>query len=110
MASLAFIILFTAFYMFYCTSKKATIILNFGIENWVKRNTKPAKIIGLLLLIIAISLYAHYFGIGVGILLFFIVLMTLGSLIIILSPLKLLNIKTTLLLFAALVVIEFLAF
>lgn len=104
MITIATGILFFAFYTLYYTSKRAALLYDFGFEKWMSNNQNPTKIIGITLLVIAYSLYIQTIGLGSGTLFFFITLITIGSLIVILKPLKIINYKSLLLLF---VVIDF---
>ena len=110
MISTAIIILILSFYGFYHTSKKARIQSVFGIEDRLQKKVKLTKIMSSILLIISLALFITYFGIGVGTLLFFITLMTIGSLFILLYPLNLINYKSLFLLSAIIFLLEFLTF
>ena len=108
MISVAILILFSSFYAFYNTSKKVRFQSLFGVEHWIHKNEKPSKIIAFTLLILALVLFIGYFGFGSGTLLFFIALMTIGSLIILLQPLNLINLKTLIISAIFLLSLEFL--
>ena len=99
MVSVTIFIVFISFYFFYNTSKK-TVKHNYNkLENWIDENIQLTIIIATILLIISLILNIYVFGFGAGSLLFFILFMTIGSLIIILTPLKLTRYKSVLLLF-----------
>ena len=99
MVSITIFIVFISFYFFYNTSKK-TVKHNYKkLENWIDENIQLTKIIATILLIISLILNIYVFGFGAGSLLFFILFMTIGSLIITLTPLKLIRYKSALLLF-----------
>jgi len=78
-----------------------------GFEKWMQKNPKQTKITGLLLLLLAYSLWLFTQSLCCGTLMFFIQLMTIGSLIIILKPLKKINSKALLLLFLIIALLEF---
>lgn len=75
------------------TSKKAILSSNTVIEQWLQSNLKSSKIIGSVLLIIALVLSTHYFGNTSGFLFWLIALIALLSLVVIIHPLKLYNYK-----------------
>jgi hypothetical protein len=99
MITIAVSLLFLAFYTLYSTSKRVPLSYNNGFEKWMKNNTNPVKIIGLILLVLSYILWVFATAFGAGTLLFFIGLMTIGSLFVILKPLKIINSKILLLLF-----------
>lgn len=96
MITIASLIVFLAFYTLYYTSKRAVLSYDFGFEKWMKRNPKQTKITGLALLVTAYIIWLFTQSFGCGTLMFFIQLMTIGSLIIILAPLKKVNSKAIL--------------
>lgn len=97
-------ILFLAFYALYYTSKRVPLSYTLSFEKWMQKNQKSTKISGIILLITAYFLWIYTTGLGVGTLLFAIELMTIGSLIILLKPLKFIGIKSLFFLF---IIIEF---
>ena len=70
-----------------------TLISLLGFENFINKQIVVSKIIALLLLILTFILATYQLGIVVGILFNCIALMSIGSLIILLTPLKLINYK-----------------
>lgn len=82
---------FIAFYLFYGTSKKMASVGELGIEKWTGENRKIAQIAGLALMVFSLGLSCFYWGLGSGTFTFFIILMTVASLVILLAPLRLLN-------------------
>ncbi len=96
MQSIVCILVFFGFYFLYSTSKKTTLrpVLNF--EKWIDMSLKSTQVIAISLLFVAYLLSIYLDGMGSGTLLFFIVLMTIGSLIIVLVPLKIINNKALL--------------
>jgi hypothetical protein len=107
MITIASLIVFLAFYTLYYTSKRAVLSYDLGFEKWMKKNPKQTKITGLALLLLAYSLWLFTQSLGCGTLMFFIQLMAIGSLIIILKPLKKVNIKIILALFTLIALLEF---
>jgi len=106
MITIASLIVFLAFYTLYYTSKRAVLSYDFGFEKWMQKNPKQTKIIGLLLLVTAYTMWLFTQSLGCGTLMFFIQLMTVGSLIIILAPLKKVNHKALLVLLLFIALIE----
>ncbi len=96
MITIASLIVFLAFYTLYYTSKRAALSYDFGFEKWMQKNPKQTKITGLVLLLTAYVIWLFTQSLGSGTLMFFIQLMTIGSLIIILRPLKKVNSKALL--------------
>lgn len=99
MITIAIGLLFLAFYTLYYTSKRVSLSYDNDFEKWMKKNPKPTKITGITLLVLSYFLWVFATALGAGTLLFFIALMTIGSLIVILKPLKIINSKSLLLLF-----------
>lgn len=99
MISIALLILYLAFYILYNTSRKAIKNVVFGFETWTYKNNKKAKLLGITLLFASCILLGLSFGIGAGILHFCVTLMTLGSLVVILTPVKIIKPRSILILF-----------
>lgn len=93
MISLVSLIVFLAFYVLYNTSKKAALSGNLQIERWIQQNTKSSRWLGLGILITAYSFLIAIKAIGAATLIFLIQIMTIGSLVVILAPLKIINYK-----------------
>ncbi|SHF97511.1 hypothetical protein [Flavobacterium defluvii] len=106
MITIASLIVFLAFYTLYYTSKRATLSYDFGFEKWMQKNPKQTKITGLLLLVTAYTIWLFIQSLGSGTLMFFIQLMTIGSLIIILRPLKKINSRLLLLILILVALLE----
>ena len=110
MISTILLILFLSFYVLYNTSKKVAIYPHLKIENLVQQHSKIAKLIGLVFLLITLYLMIQILGGASGTLIFFIALMTIGSIIILLAPLKYITYKNLALFFVLSICIEFLLF
>lgn len=82
----ATLVLIAGFYALYNTSEKA-VLQKDRVSVWLQHNRSISKVIGILFLIVSFALLVAEQGIGAGILTGFILLMTVGCLIIILSPL-----------------------
>ena len=107
MITIASLIVFLAFYTLYYTSKRATLSYDLGFEKWMKNNPKPTKITGLVLLLFAYSMWLFTKSLCCGTLMFFIQLMTIGSLIIILAPLKKISRFAIMAIFIIVAILEF---
>jgi hypothetical protein len=107
MISIVSFLIFIGFYILYYTSQKTYVSYDRRFEKWIRKNSQPAKYLGLLILSTAFTLLLLEKAIGSGTLLFFILLMTIGSLIIILSPLKIIKPQFVLILFAMATFIEY---
>ena len=84
-------LVFLGFYLLYSTSKKMTGVGVLGFETWVVDHCIASKYISLALLILSLGLSIWLWGVGSGVFTFFILLMTIASLIILLAPLRLLS-------------------
>ncbi|WP_146746557.1 hypothetical protein [Sinomicrobium soli] len=91
MTTLIVVITFLGFYAFYNTSRRAVLSKSLRIEKWLQVHTAESKIAGSCMLFAGLSLSVLYYGTGAGIFAFFVILMTLGSLVVIVSPLKFIN-------------------
>ena len=107
MITIASLIIFFAFYTLYYTSKKAVLSYDLGFEKWMQKNPKQTKITGLILLLSAYSIWLFSQSLGCGTLMFFIQLMAVGSLIVLLTPLKKISRSTLLILFLIMALLEF---
>ncbi|AWK03864.1 hypothetical protein HYN56_06330 [Flavobacterium crocinum] len=107
MITIASLFVFLAFYTLYYTSKRAVLSYDLGFEKWMQKNPKQTKIIGLTLLLTAYIMWLFTQSLGCGTLMFFIQLMTVGSLIIVLAPLKKINHKALLALLIIIAILEF---
>ena len=107
MITIASLIVFLAFYTLYYTSKRAVLSYDLGFEKWMQKNPKQTKITGVFLLLSAYFLWLYTQSFGCGTLMFFIQLMTIGSLIILLTPLKKISPTVLLIIFIAIALLEF---
>lgn len=107
MITIASLIVFLAFYTLYYTSKRAVLSYDLGFEKWMQKNPKQTKFTGLVLLLTAYGFWLFTQSLGCGTLLFFIQLMTIGSLIVLLTPLKKISRFALLILFIIIASVEF---
>ena len=106
MITIASCILFLAFYSLYYTSKRVSLSYNIGFEKWMKKNPNQTKITGIMLLVTAYFVWISATAVVVGSLLFVIALMTIGSLIVVLKPLRIIPAKTIFFLFSIMGILE----
>jgi len=107
MVSAIILCTFFSFYMLYNSSKRAIKYRGFGFENWMNSHTTFTKLFAMFLGVCALVAAIFIFGIGGGVLLFGMVLMTLGSVVVLLTPLQLVTYKSVFLLFFSALFIEF---
>jgi hypothetical protein len=107
MITIASLLLFLAFYTLYYTSKRAALSYDLGFEKWMQKNPKQTKATGLILLFLAYSMWLFTQSLCCGTLMFCIQLMTIGSLVIILTPLKKIDKKAIFMLFLIIGFLEF---
>lgn len=106
MITIASLIVFLAFYTLYYTSKRAALSYDLGFEKWMKNNPRQTKLTGLGLLVTAYAFWLFTQSLCCGTLMFFVQLMAIGSLIIILTPLKKVSSKALLALFVIAALLE----
>jgi hypothetical protein len=99
MVTLIVVLSLLGFYLLYNTSKKVQLSRTLFIERWAQDNSTAAKYSGLLLFIVGLVISMLSFGIGSGVFLFFVILMTVASLVVLLAPLKYMSYKSFSLLF-----------
>ena len=102
--------IFIGFYLLYGTSQKMAMTGSLGLEKWIGGHAKISKYSGSALLIVSLGLSCIYWGAASGTFTFFIILMTIASLVILLAPLRLLNYPFLTLIFACSFIFELLLF
>lgn len=110
MIALLLSLTFIGFYLCYSTSNKQRIVNTLRIESWGQQHGLLANICGSLALLVACALSMLHYGRGAGIFSFFILLMTVASLVVLLQPLKLITFKNVGFTLALLLVSELLLF
>lgn len=79
------LIIFSGFYCLYNTSSRA-ILNNTKLDLWLQAHPKFSKPAGLVLILLAHILSGFHYGLAAGIFMALIILMTIGSLTILLIP------------------------
>lgn len=79
-------IVFLGFYALYNTSERA-LLNTTKVDKCLQKHPKTSSLSGFMLIGCSFGLAMNYYGIGAGTLLTFIVLMTIGSLVVVVSPL-----------------------
>ncbi|UCS91677.1 hypothetical protein KZP23_13060 [Echinicola marina] len=106
MITLATILTFIGFFCFYNTSKRQQLSQSLGFERWLQQNSLRSKYLGGGLFILALLLCYVEAGFGAGVFSFFILLMTAGSLVVLLSPLRFVHYKILILIFVMCLIFE----
>ena len=86
------------FYMFYSTSKRAPLTHKFRFQKWLNNNVKISKYIATCIFLISLIFCIFFLGLGAGIFSFIVILMTVGSLVVLIMPLRFINLSTVLIL------------
>ena len=108
MITLGALLTFLGFFAVYNTSRKAVLSGNSKPELWLRANGSGAKLLASSSLIAALVLFASVKGICAGTLLFFVTLMLSGSLVVLLSPLRMIRFGTVTIVFALALLAELL--
>tara|TARA_R110002124_G_scaffold287335_2_gene473203 strand:- start:14148 stop:14474 length:327 start_codon:yes stop_codon:yes gene_type:complete len=87
MITLSTLFTLAGFECFYQTSGKAVILRPAALEAWFISNVKLAKTLGPIFLVIGLICSILALGIGSGSFAFLCILMTIGSLVVLISPL-----------------------
>lgn len=106
MITLIVLVISLGFFLLYNTSEKAVLGRFSLLEKWAQDHPRPGKYGGLLLCAIAMAASITYFGTGAGIFSFFVILMTVASLVILLAPLRYIHHKALIILFSLSLTIE----
>ncbi|RZJ68734.1 MAG: hypothetical protein EOO50_00720 [Flavobacterium sp.] len=108
MITAAAFLAFSGFFAGYNSSAKAVHVGHSRIENALRDNTSEAKKVAVGLLLLSLTLSILYSGIAAGTFLFFVFLMVSGSLIVLLSPLKIVTLRSALVVFVLSGIVEIL--
>ena len=110
MVSLSVTLALIGFYMLYSTSKRAKLILQYSFQKWITKNPKNGKFSGLVLLSISLMISVLSLGLGSGIFSFLVILMTMASLVVLISPLRFFNLSALFVIAIVCFGVEFLIF
>jgi hypothetical protein len=88
------LILCIAFCLLYNTSKKMTGVGVLGFEKWADNHRNISQYLGLGLMTVSLLLSCWIWGLGSGTFTFFVLLMTIASLVVLLAPLRLISYAT----------------
>lgn len=94
-------------FLFYNTSKKATLNQDYLIEKWVQKNTLYTKLLGIFLNLISLIIAIIHFGITAGSLFYIFTFTSFLSLLIVLYPLKKINYKHITVISLLIILLEF---
>ncbi len=107
MFTISCLILLLGFLGLYSTSQRAVFVVSDNLLAALKKNVMTTKLISGVLLLVALILFTVAFGLGSGILLYVIALMTLGGMVIILQPLGLFKTVPLVIFLVCCVIIEY---
>lgn len=105
MVTLAVSLTFIGFFLAYNTSKRA-ILVNGPVLRWARKNPRNTNITGILLLLIGLVFTVYTLGWTAGIFSYLVVLMTLASLTVLVSPLHFFSLKGTVIVAIVLLLLE----
>lgn len=94
MLTTSIFLIFIGFYFLYITSKRTDYSSELAVYKWGHTNTSQSKYLGVLFIILGLLLDIFLLGWGSGIFSFFVVLMTLASLIVLISPIRFFSLKS----------------
>ncbi|GFD99227.1 hypothetical protein KUL156_18200 [Alteromonas sp. KUL156] len=78
-------------YALYSTSEKALLIKNTRLQKWFHNNKRNTKIIGTITLLISLLLSITFFGLSAGIITWIVAASLFLSLIVLITPLRVIN-------------------
>lgn len=108
MFTLSSLLIMSGFFVLYGTSQKAELNASPVVVSLLPENTNKTKILGLLLFLAGLIALITIHGVGTGIGIFFMILMTVGSSIVILHPFQLIKYHHLAILFLICLCTEFL--
>lgn len=108
MITLTVLLAAAGFICFYVTSKRAELDQELPIVKWGQAHPLLAKRTGGTLLLVGCVLSGFVLGFGAGILAFIVVLMTVGSLVVLLNPLRIIHPAVFIVLFSLSLILEIL--
>tara|TARA_R110002049_G_scaffold305515_1_gene502346 strand:+ start:120466 stop:120798 length:333 start_codon:yes stop_codon:yes gene_type:complete len=106
MITVASAVTLIGFYFLYSTSKRADLLHKLQLQKWIAKKPKQAKTIGFTLLFLGLSLTIITLGWGSGTFSFLVILMTIGSLTVLISPLRFFSITSLIVILIAMLFIE----
>lgn len=91
MKTVTFFLIFIGCYALYSASEKAFLINNTRLQKWFHNNKRNTKLIGTTTLLISLLLSITFFGLSAGIITWIVATSLFLSLIILITPLKVIN-------------------
>lgn len=98
MITLLISLVLIGFFSLYSSSSRAELTLQYSLQRWVHKNQKQGMYFGIFCMMLSIIVAIAALGTGAGIFAFLVVVMTIASLVILLSPLRVLRFSTLFLL------------
>lgn len=91
MKTVTFLFIFIGCYALYNTSEKTSLTKNTILQKWLQNNKPYANIIGVTILLISLLLSVNFFGLSAGIIAWIVTTSLFLSLIILITPLRVIN-------------------
>ncbi|RLK02972.1 hypothetical protein [Tenacibaculum discolor] len=91
MKTVTFLIIFLGCYALYNTSEKAYLSNTFSLQKWFQSHKHFTNIIGLIFLLVGLLLSITFFGLSAGIITWIVAVSLFLSLIILITPLRMIN-------------------
>lgn len=91
MKTVTFLFIFIGCYALYNTSEKTILTKNTFLQKWLQNNKRNANIIGVITLFVSLLLSINFFGLSAGIITWIVTTSVFLSLIILITPLRVIN-------------------
>ncbi|MDO6674118.1 hypothetical protein Q4517_00965 [Tenacibaculum sp. 1_MG-2023] len=108
MKTVTLFLIFIGCYALYSTSEKAFLIKNTPLQKWFHNNKRNTKIIGKITLLIGLLFSINFFGLSAGIITWIVTASLFLSLIVLITPLRVINYAFLYVLFTLTFLIELL--
>ncbi|WP_274638978.1 hypothetical protein [Tenacibaculum larymnensis] len=91
MKTVTFLFIFLGCYSLYNSSEKAHLTKNTLLQKWLQNNKRNANIIGVITLLVGLLLSINFLGLSAGIITWIVAISLFLSLIILITPLRVIN-------------------
>ncbi len=106
MKTVTFLFIFLGCYSLYNSSEKAHLTKNTLLQKWLQNNKRNTNIIGIITLLTSLFLSINFFGLSAGIITWIVSTSLFLSLIILITPLRVINYVSLAVLFTLTFLIE----
>jgi hypothetical protein len=106
MKTITFLFIFLGCYALYNTSEKAYVSDNFSLQKWFQSNNLFTQITGVTFLLTGLLLSISFFGLSAGVITWIVAVSLFLSLIILITPLRVINYAFLTVLFTLTLLIE----